>query len=221
MSAQTPPPTGQIPLDLPVRTARGAEAFVVSASNRDAVAWLDRWPDWTGPGLAIYGPAGCGKTHLAHVWQARSNARFLDGREPEGPPPARNLILDEITMPEERLFHLYNHLKASGGSLLVLSREAPARWDIKLPDLASRLASIPAIAVTSPDDALMAAVLAKHFADRQLVVTADVVDYLARHMERSFAAAAEVAAAVDSAALAQQRKPTLVLAREVLKTIGD
>lgn len=221
MSAQKPPPAGQLPLDLPVRTAVGAEDFVVSASNRDAVAWLDRWPDWPGPALAIYGPAGCGKSHLAHVWQARSNARFLHGTEPEGPPPAPNLILDEVALPEERLFHLYNHLKANGGSLLILSREAPARWPVTLPDLASRLASIPAIPVTPPDDALLAAVLAKHFADRQLIVTADVVDHLTRHIERSFAAAAEIAAALDSAALAQQRKPTLVLAREVLRSQGN
>ena len=219
MPAPTPP-SGQLPLDLPVRTALGAEDFVVSTSNRDAVAWLDRWPDWPGPALAIYGPAGCGKSHLAHVWQSRSNARFLNVTEPEGPIPAPNLILDEITLPEERLFHLYNQMNAGGGSLLIVSREAPARWQIRLPDLASRLASIPAIAVAPPDDALLAAVIAKHFADRQLVVTADVIDHLARHIERSFAAAAATAAALDRAALAAQRRATLALAREVLKSLG-
>ena len=219
MPAPTPP-SGQLPLDLPVRTALGAEDFVVSTSNRDAVAWLDRWPDWPGPALAIYGPAGCGKSHLAHVWQSRSNARFLNVTEPEGPIPAPNLILDEITLPEERLFHLYNQMLAGGGSLLIVSREAPARWQIRLPDLASRLASIPAIAVAPPDDALLAAVIAKHFADRQLFVTADVIDHLARHIERSFAAAAATAAALDRAALAAQRRATLALAREVLKSLG-
>lgn len=220
MPAQKPPTSRQIPLDLPVRTALGVEDFVVSASNRDAVAWLDRWPDWPGPALAIYGPAGCGKTHLAHVWQSRCGARFLDAKDPEEPPAARNLILDEAAFPEERLFHLYNHLNAGGGSLLILGREAPARWQVGLPDLASRLASVPAIAVAPPDDALLAAVIAKHFADRQLVVTAAVVDHLARHIERSFAAAAAIAAALDRAALAQQRRPTLALAREVLRTLG-
>jgi chromosomal replication initiation ATPase DnaA len=220
MTVPPPPSHRQIPLDLPVRTALGAEDFVVSASNRDAVAWLDRWPDWPGPALAIYGPEGCGKSHLAHVWQARSRARFLDAATPDGPPPAAHLILDETRLPEERLFHLYNHVKAAAGSLLILSREAPARWPVHLPDLASRLASIPAIAVAAPDDALLAAVLAKHFADRQLAVGADVIDHLARHIERSFAAAAETAAALDSAALAQQRRPSLALAREVLKQLG-
>lgn len=219
MAAQMPT-GGQLPLDLPVRTALGAEDFVVSDSNRDAVAWLDRWPDWPGPALAIYGPPGCGKSHLAHVWQSRSRARFLDAATPDGPPDSTNLILDATAFPEERLFHLYNHVKAAGGSLLILSREAPARWPVSLPDLASRLASIPAIAVAPPDDTLLAAVLAKHFADRQLMVTADVVDHLVRHIERSFAAAADIAAALDSAALAQQRRPTLALAREVLKLFG-
>ena len=219
--AGQPPPNRQIPFDLPVRAALGVEDFVVSASNRDALAWLDRWPDWPGPALAIYGPAGCGKSHLAHVWQSRGGARFLDGTEPDGPPPAPNLILDEIALPEERLFHLYNQLKAAGGSLLILSREPPARWQVRLPDLASRLASIPAIAVAPPDDALLAAVLAKHFADRQLAVTADVIDYLAHQIERSFTAAAATAAALDRAALAQQRRPNLALAREVLRAVRE
>ena len=68
----------QLPLDLPVRNAMNAAGFVVSESNQDAVAWLDRWPDWPNGILAVYGPPGGGKTHLAHVWQARSAARFLE-----------------------------------------------------------------------------------------------------------------------------------------------
>jgi chromosomal replication initiation ATPase DnaA len=205
----------QLSFDLPVRTAMGAVDFVVSDCNRDAVSWLDRWPDWPGSILAIHGPAGCGKTHLGHVWQARSDARFLEagigGRLPEC-----NLVLDRAPLPEEDLFHLINHVRAGQHSLLILDREAPARWTVVLKDLASRLAALPAVAVEPPDDALLAALLVKHFSDRQIMVKADLIDYLARRIDRSFAGAAAAVETLDRAALARGGAVTVKLARDVL-----
>jgi chromosomal replication initiation ATPase DnaA len=209
----------QLPLDLPVRSAMGAADFVVSESNREAVAWLDRWPDWPGAALAIYGPAGCGKTHLGHVWQSRSGAFFIDpaadparlDRLPEG-----QLVLDGVRLPEEHLFHLINHVRARGATLLILDREPPARWTVRLPDLASRLAAMPAVGVQAPDDALLAAVLAKHFSDRQVEVAPGVIDYLVRQIERSFIAAATTARLLDRTAMARGVAISLKLARDVL-----
>ena len=206
----------QLLLNLPVRPAMDAADFVVSASNRDAVAWLDRWPDWPGSAIAIYGPPGCGKTHLAHVWQTRSKARFIDAGIGSSLPGDLNLVLDAVRPPEEELFHLINHIRTKRGALLILDREAPARWPVRLPDLASRLASIPAIAVEPPDDALLAAILAKHFSDRQILVRPEVIAYLTRQIERSFAAAEAAVAALDRAAMAQGAPISVKLAREVL-----
>jgi len=208
-------PPEQLPLDLPVRAAMNAAGFVVSESNHDAVAWADRWPDWPGAILAVYGPAGCGKTHLAHVWQARSEARFLEPAALERL-PRENLILDGIRLPEEHLFHLINHVRAERLSLLILDREPPARWAVRLPDLASRLASVPAVAVLPPDDTLLAAVLAKHFADRQVEVAPEVIAYLVKQIERSFTAAETAARLLDRAAMAKGSGISIRLAREVL-----
>jgi chromosomal replication initiation ATPase DnaA len=208
----------QLLLELPIRTAMDAADFVVSASNRDAVAWLDRWPDWPDSVLAIYGPAGCGKTHLAHVWQARSHAGFLDPGRLRQLPAGGPLILDAARPAEEDLFHLVNHARAQKLSLLILDRDPPARWPVTLPDLASRLAGMPAIGVVPPDDPLLAAVLAKHFSDRQILVGRDVIGYLVRHIERSFAAAETAAGALDRAALARGRPITIKLAREILNS---
>lgn len=216
----------QLALDLQFRPALGRTDFVVSDSNRDAVTWLDRWPDWPNRILAIHGPAGCGKTHLAHVWQTRSGARFVTEIDAAQLEAGAAVILDEPVVtapaadrPDERqtaLFHFLNRLRELRGSLLLLHREAPARWPVQLPDLASRLAAIPAIAVAEPDDTLLAAVLGKHFADRQLTVGDDVIDFLVRHIERDFAAAATAVAAIDQAALSSRRRITLPLVRQVL-----
>lgn len=209
----------QLPFDLPGRNAMGASDFVTSASNEAARAMIDAWPNWPGTTLAVHGPAGCGKTHLGHVWQEKigDSALFLTAPTSLPDLPAKpRLILDEPALNETDFFHLLNRVKNDGGSMLILSREAPARWQVQLPDLASRLKALPAVEVAAPDDALLGAVLVKHFGDRQINVAPEVVDYLLRHIERSFAAAAETAERLDRAALAEGKAITIPLVRRVL-----
>jgi DnaA regulatory inactivator Hda len=214
----------QLPLDLEYRPALGMADFVIAPGNRDAVAWIDRWPDWPSHALAIHGPKGSGKTHLAHVWQARSQAVFLERAPSDDLPPADRphaVVLDQPQAwpggwPEAALFHLYNRLREAGGHLLIVSEAPPARWPVALPDLASRLASIPAVALAAPDDDLLVAVMAKQFSDRGLEVNEDVLRYVASRVERSFATAADMVARIDRAALAQQRRVTLALVRDLM-----
>lgn len=211
----------QLTLGLPHRPALGRDDFLVAGSNADAVAWLDRWPDWPATALALHGPQGSGKTHLAQVWRRRSGAVEASGRFD---PPALAasgavvLDLDAAAGPaEERpLLHLYNLLAERRGHLLLVGREPPARWPVQLPDLRSRLSTAPAVALTPPDDELRAAVMVKLFADRQLRVDADVVGYLVKRLDRSFAAIGEAVAALDEAALAEVRPITVPFARAVL-----
>lgn len=207
----------QLPLDLAFRPAFGSADFVLADSNRDAVAWIDRWPDWPSHALAIHGPKGSGKSHLAHVWQARTEAVVL-AAPPEGVPPPRVILDEPQGWPEAALLHLYNALREAGGHLLIVSELPPARWPVALPDLASRLASIPAVALQAPDDELLIAVMAKQFADRGLEVNDDVLRYVASRIERSFAAAAEMVARIDRAALVEQRRVTLAVARACVMT---
>jgi len=218
----------QLPLDLGHLPALGREDFLVAQSNAEAVAWLERWPGWDRHALALWGPAGSGKTHLAHVFAARvraagAEACFIDPTSltVETVPlllgDARAAIIDGAERaPEAALLHLHNFIAERDGSLLLLSREPPARWGVKLADLRSRLNAIPAVALAPPDDALLAAVLVKLFADRQLTVGEDVVAWLLRHIERSFIGVRDAVAALDRAALAEKRAVTVALARRVI-----
>jgi chromosomal replication initiation ATPase DnaA len=214
----------QLPLDLGHRASFSGEDFLVAPCNQAAVAWLDRWPDWPGPGLAVHGPAGCGKTHLAHVFQARSGARLLTPSDlPLAPAPqllagAKAAILDGgPPLAERALLHLYNCIAEGSGHLLIVAREAPARWPIELPDLASRLAALPAVRIDPPDDRLIEALLIKLFADRQLAVPPVVVTYLTARVERSFEAVRRVVDLLDQESLARRRAVTLPLARVIVE----
>jgi len=214
----------QLPLDLGHRASFSGEDFLLAPCNRAAVAWLDRWPHWPSSGLAVHGPAGCGKTHLAHVFQARSAARLLTPADlPGAPAPqllagAKAVILDGgPPLAERALLHLYNSIAESGGHLLIVAREAPARWPIDLPDLASRLAALPAVRIDPPDDRLIEALVIKLFADRQLAVPPEVVTYLTARVERSFDAVRRVVGLMDRESLARRRAVTLPLAREIVE----
>jgi chromosomal replication initiation ATPase DnaA len=85
-----------------------------------------------------------------------------------------------------------------------------------LPDLASRLRAGASVSIALPDDALLAAVLVKHFADRQVRVPPGVIGYLVARMERSFAAAASIAERLDRLALGERRRIGIALARQIL-----
>ncbi|MEQ8967071.1 MAG: DNA replication protein [Azospirillaceae bacterium] len=227
--------TRQIPLELPQRTAMGLEDFLVAEANAAAVAWIDRWPDWPGPALTLYGPPGSGKSHLVQLWRARSGAAVLDGASlaaeaaagGPGPEPRTAVAVDDAEAAagdpaaERVLLHLHNRLAQAGGHLLVASRRPPARWPIALPDLASRLRAAPAPRLSEPDDALLAAVLVKQFGDRQLAVDGATIDLLTRRIERSFAAARAVVARIDRECLARRRRTvTRSLAARVLDAEG-
>ena len=202
----------------------GAADFLVAPCNRDAVALLDRWPDWPGPALVVHGPEGCGKTHLTHVWRAQSGAVAIarEALTPDAVPDllggARAALVEDADrgVDEQALLHLHNLLADGNGHLLLTAGISAAGWGVALPDLGSRLGAAMGVAVGAPDDALIGGVLVKHFADRQLIVEPAVVTFLLARMERSFAAARALVAALDTAALAGKRKITVPLAREVL-----
>ena len=224
--------SAQLPLDLPHRPALGRGDFLVSPSNALAVEWIDRWPDWPGDALALHGPEGAGKSHLAEVWRALSGARRLSAAELVVGDPldlvagGGALLLEdldrtgpEVSALEQALFHLLNAARSAGASLLLTARQPPARWPVALHALASRLAALQSVAIEAPDDGLMQALLVKLFHDRQLQVGPEVVRYLLARMERSFAAARRVVERIDRQSLAEQRHVSVPLARQVLAAL--
>ena len=205
----------QLSFDLPAKTALGRDDFFVAPSNAMAVALLDPGFTWPSGKLVLTGPAGSGKTHLAHVWAQQSGARIITAQElceTQVPLLAQTaLVIEDVPRiaadleAQKALFHLHNLVLANGNALMVTGRAAPNLWQLTLPDLQSRMQAATHAELQPPDDALLAVVLAKLFNDRQVTPKPDVIPYLVAHMDRSFAAAAEIVEQLDQMALAEKR----------------
>jgi chromosomal replication initiation ATPase DnaA len=224
--------SGQLTFDLALPAPTYArEDFIVAEGNREALAWLDRWPDWPAPALALSGPPGSGKTHLARIWAKKTGAQLLDAEDladknvadlTELADSTPAIVIEHAERTAERaLFHLYNLMRERRGYLLLVSGEPPARWPTHLPDLASRLRAAPAVAVTAPDDELLGSLILKQLAERQLHAAPGVVSYLVSRMERSAETAHRVVAALDRRALVERREIDRRLAADVLNDLGS
>jgi chromosomal replication initiation ATPase DnaA len=214
----------QLALALPHAESFAREDFLPGPSNEVALALIERWPDWPDRAVALVGPEGSGKSHLAAMWANSAGARFLAARAlgmtNVGSALATGALVLEDLIPgqfdERALFHLINLAREDEAHLLLTAQTVPTGWRIGLLDLASRLRAIPVVTLSPPDDALLRAVLVKLFADRQLAVDESLVVYLATRLERSFAAARAAVETLDREALRRKRPVTRALAAEVL-----
>ena len=218
-------PVRQLAFDLAHVESLHRHDFLPSVSNADALAMIERWPDWPSSSLALVGPPGSGKSHLAAIWADLAGARFLSARAlNEADMPAAlatgALVLEDaasVSFDQRALFHLLNLAREQGAFVLLTASSSPSAWPIGLLDLASRLRAIPTVSLGAPDDALMRAVLVKLFADRQLTVEESLIEYLLPRIERSLTAAKEIVARIDAEALRTRRSATRALAAEVLR----
>lgn len=229
MTAEAEQAPEQLVLDLPHLAALGAEDFFVSRSNAQAAALVDAWPGWSAPAAVIAGPMGSGKSHLAHVWRARSGAveiaasavRESDLARLEESHALAVEDLDRGIGDERVLFHALNLTREKGYSMFLTSRVAPGELVVALPDLRSRLRALPVVVIEPPDEALLKAVLVKLFADRQLAVEPHVINHIALHMDRSMAVASRVVEEADRLALARKSGVSRALAAEALAAVSQ
>ena len=214
----------QLALALKHSESFAREDFLSGACNAAALALVEAWPQWPGNIVIVTGPEGCGKSHLAAIWANLAGARTIAARALDrlsvpGALATGALVIEDLVpqgFDEQALFHLLNLTREEDAFVLMSARAAPAGWTFAIPDLASRVNAIPQVALSAPDDALLRAVLVKSFTDRQIAVDESLIVYLARRMERSFAAVRAIVARLDEEAMRRKRPLTRALAAEVL-----
>jgi len=209
----------QLVLPLETRSASGRADFIVAPGNQQAVAFIDSWPHWPAPAVALYGPPASGKSHLAAVWAAKSGAVILEASSLQDGVPDGALVIENVGpgTAETPLFALLER----GAPLLLTAQTPPSEWPVTLPDLKSRTNALLAFALWAPDDALLMGLAVKLFADRQVQVPESVVAHMIRALERSPAAIRDLVARADVQALAQKRPITLSLIKDLLADPGS
>ncbi|MGL4415226.1 chromosomal replication initiator DnaA [Roseinatronobacter monicus] len=218
-----------MPLDLPARHSR--DSFVAAPCNARALAMLDL-PEWPAGKLVLSGPEGSGKTHLLQIWAAETGAELIQGNmlaRADVSALARSgaVAIDDAARVAESadaqtaLFHLHNLLAEQGGRLLLAARMPARDWGVRLPDLASRLQASTHVSLAPPDDTLLAAVLTKLFADRQVRIPDNLIAFLLPRMERSLAGAQAIVGLLDAEALARKKPISRNLAADVMQSSFD
>ena len=210
-------------LDHSVSFAR--EDFLRGPSNAAALTLIERWPDWPDRIVAIIGPEGSGKSHLAAIWAETTGARVLSAKllSVSDLPAAfatGALVLEDLEfagLDERALFHFLNLARENGAFVLITSRSPLSTFPVAIRDLASRMRAVPSVTMSSPDDALLRALIVKLASDRQISVDEALVNYLANRIERSFVAARAAIDRLDEEALRQHRPVTRALAVELFR----
>jgi chromosomal replication initiation ATPase DnaA len=217
--------TRQLALSLDHRQSFAPEDFVSGPSNAVALALVEAWPDWPAHAVALVGPEGSGKSHLAEIWAAHTGARYLCAAElTEGGVPAAvaggAVVIEDVApdrFDERALFHLLNLAREEGAYALLTMRTPPAAWKLTIRDLASRLRALPVITLSPPDDRLLRALLVKLFSDRQIEVDDNLVTFLATRIERSCAAARLAVEELDREALRRKRSINRAFAADLYR----
>ena len=198
--------------------------FISSTSNFQAKTLVEAWPNWPAHAAIIYGPPRCGKTRLALMWSRISKALFVTEKEIYDPyfisrtATHTYFILEDIERiyDEVALLHFFNAVKEHNRYLLMTLTTNPANAKIRLPDLKSRLISVPSAGIDNPDEELLKIMFVKKFTERQLKVNMEVIDYLISHMERSFTALYHIVATLDKKALTEKRNITIPFVKATL-----
>ena len=214
----------QLPLPFPYAPDYDARDFLPDSSNQEAMAWLET--DWPDQRLALWGPAGCGKSHLLHIWTERTGARMLIGQtltertlsDLADMPRNSALALDDAdtARPDPLLLHVLNTARDRGFRVILAGRTAPSRWPVRLPDLSSRLRAITAVEIRPPSDDLLAALLMHLLSDRQLHVAQPVQDWMLTHLPRSPLVLRRAVVRLDRTSLAVGKPITRSFAARVL-----
>lgn len=201
-----------------------AEDFCPAPSNDAAREWLARPEAWSNGRLVLWGEAGCGKTHLLHVWAQTHDAQVIEGTALRGLlRPQTPLAIDDADLVPDpaALLHLLNAAAEEDVPVLLAARQPPTRMSYKLADLTSRLRASASIEIRTPEDELLDALLTRLAAARQLNLPPAVHNVLLLHLPRAPAYYREAIARLDRLAMDRGMKITRAMATEILSEITE
>ena len=214
----------QLIFNFPFTTNYFEEDFFVSSSNFEAYKLIETWPKWPNRNINIYGPTGCGKSHLANILKKKINSFFINASDISNNSLAliklkECLIIDnyENNIDENLLYTIINQTHQSNQYVIINSDQLISSLEIKLEDLKSRLNSFSKITIDLPTDDLIKVVLTKNFSDKQIQIDNKLIDFILKHINRSYEDIFNFIKKIDELSLSTGKSININLIKKVLK----
>ncbi len=200
------------------------EDFYVNKSNFFAFSLIDKWPRWEKNILNIHGDKFCGKTHLSNIFKKKNKAFKVQAKQFNQEnlrefKVFENLILDDFdeNIDEKLMYTLFNVAEQDNKFILINSLIPINELNFKLKDLASRAKNCIFAKIENPDDELMFAILLKNFSDRQITVDKKLIDFIIKHIDRSYGKIYEFVYKIDEISLKKKKSIDFKIIKEALK----
>ena len=214
----------QLTFKFPFKTKYYEQDYYVSSNNFSAYRLVESWPNWPGKWVNIFGPKGCGKTHLSNIFIKKIKAYYIEAKNFKDYDIIANvekqecLIIDNFknNINENEFYSILNFLKQSNKYVIINSLVSIKNENIKLEDLKSRLNSFTDIGIELPTDDLLRVIISKYFSDKQIEITPKISEYIIKNIERSYEKVFELIKEIDDLSLSSGKSININLIKKVL-----
>ena len=214
---------GQLIFQFPFRTSYYEKDFFVSSNNFDAYKLIESCPEWLDKKINIYGPHGCGKTHLSNILKNKTNAVLINANDVTNSllnkiHKKKCLIIDDYNLNiDEKLLYTIIDQTSQSNQYIVINSIKPIKFaDVTLKDLRSRFESFIDLGIKLPTDDLLKVVITKCFSDKQIKLNIRHLDYILNNIERSYERIFEFVRDVDKESLTSGKSININIIKKVL-----
>ena len=214
----------QLTFQFPFKTSYYEKDFFVSSNNFAAYRLIESWPSWPGKKINIYGPTGCGKTHLSNILNKKIDTLLIKASD------LNNAVLNRLKLKkclrvddykgniEENLFYtILNQINQSNQYIVINSLKPVKKSNVKLNDLKSRLESFINLGIDLPTDDLLRVIITKSFSDKQIKVNVKLLEYILKNIDRSYEKIFKFIKDIDIISLSSGKAININLIKKVLK----
>ncbi len=218
----------QLIFNFPFKRNYLKQDFYVSKNNFNAFKLIESWPKWPSRLVNIFGPTGCGKTHLANILKTKIHSIIKLSKDVSEDilrefKTKECLIIDDYdnNIDEKLLYSIINQANQDNKYLIISSMVSIKKFKTRIEDLKSRFASFVDIGIDLPTDDLIRVILAKNFSDKQIEVSEKNIEYILKNIERSYEKINSFSNSIDSLSLTKAQPIKLHLIKKVLNEIGQ
>ena len=197
--------------------------FYASRSNEHVFKFLNNWPKWEKNFLNISGENFSGKTHLINIFLKKFKgikfeANKIKNENLKEIKIHQNIILENLgnDINENLIYTLINIIDQENKYLIITSRDPIVNIKFDLKDLNSRTRNFLLQSIEKPDDDLMFALILKNLSDRQISLNEKLINYIIKHIERSYGKIFDFIYKIDEMSLKKKKSINLKIIKEVI-----